>query len=276
MTATFTVVTPCRNAAAYIGDTVQSVICQTAVASGRAKLRYVVVDGDSSDGTPHVASNVGSDSVHVISEPDEGMYDALAKGLGRFGEPSDVTCYVNAGDMFAPTAFDVVLDVFEDNAISWLTGYHTYYNRRGQPIAFRLPFRYRRRFLRNGLHGTRLPAVQQEATFWRSSLNRLLDLDVLKTYRLAGDFYMWQRFATEHELYIVSSFLGGFRYHGGHLSDNMNAYRDEMRRTARDPHAWERLLAGFDKILWRSPDRMKKMANQSHLLRYDRSLERWR
>ena len=51
----FTVITPCFNAARYVEETIQSVLAQTAVASGRVELEYWVIDGGSSDGTQEIA-----------------------------------------------------------------------------------------------------------------------------------------------------------------------------------------------------------------------------
>lgn len=269
------VVTPCRNAARYIAGTVESVIGQTAFRSGRAELRYCVVDGASTDGTVQIAADAGRRSVQVISEPDTGMYDALAKGFATMPSDSAVICYVNAGDLFSPTAIDVVLDVFENRDVAWVTGYDAYYNDRGQPIAFRLPYRYRRRLMRRGVYGNRLPALQQESTFWRGDLMSLVDLEVLRSFRLAGDFYLWHQFAQQHDVYIVSSFLGGFRYHGGHLSADMTGYRDEMRRIAEPSGGVDHALAVIDSLLWRAPDKVKKAANSSKLLRYDRLKSCW-
>lgn len=276
MSTLFTIVTPCRNAAAYIGDTVESVLTQTALRSGRARLRYVIVDGASSDNTVEVVRHVGGASVVVVSEPDSGMYDALAKGLSCSPETDGVTAYINAGDMFYRTAFDVVLDVLADESISWVKGYDAYYNRAGHPIAFRLPFRYKQGLLRRGVYGTRLPAVQQESTFWRSQLNESLDLDVLRSYKLAGDYYLWKTFSESHDLYVVASFLGGFRYHGGHLSDDMRSYRDELLTIADPPAAIDRLRVMLEWVGWRVPDRLKASWSGGRLLRYDRNRERWR
>lgn len=266
------VVTPCRNAAPWIAETVESVLAQTALRNGRAELDYVIVDGASDDGTAEVAARAGGSRVTVVSEPDQSMYDALAKGLRRVD--GAVTCYLNAGDLYAPTAFDVVLDVLRESTVSWLTGYDAYYNSKGHVIGLRLPFRYRRSFVRRGVYGMRLPAIQQETTFWRSALNDLVDLDVLASYRLAGDHYLWHRFASEHDLYVVAAFLGGFRYHGDHLSGDMAAYREEARRHASGPRPYELPLVALDRLTWRAPERVKKAWNP-HLLRYDRRSDRW-
>ena len=270
--ATFTVVTPCKNSGRLLRATIESVLRQTAIVSGRARLEYTVVDGASLDDTVSVARATGD--IRVISEPDRGMYDALAKGL-QAGS-GDVYCYLNAGDLFAATAFDVVLDVLADTRIQWLTGMNVNYNEKGQVTYARLPFRYRRSSIQNGLHGGRLPAVQQESTFWTASLQKAVDLEALRGYRLAGDHYLWSTFARTADLYIVSSHLGGFCHHGEHLSVDYDRYLDEMTWHTRRPSPRERLVGEYDRLMWRAPDRLKKMANPDTLLRYDLAARAWR
>lgn len=269
----FSVVTPCRNSARLIEATMRSVLEQRAVESGQVSLEYVVVDGASTDGTAEIARRVGGDRVVVLSEPDTSMYDAIAKGLGQVS--GDVHCYLNAGDLYHPAAFDTVIDVMRDTESRWVIGAGFYLNEKQQVVGFRLPFRYSRKRIRNGLHGTLLPAVQQEAVFWKGELTRMLDLSQLATYRLAGDHYMWSEFARTDDLTIAATFLGGFTYHGDHLSADMTGYRKEMQRHAPQPTIGAKAMAHLERQVWRAPDRVKKLLNPHHLVRFDRATNRW-
>jgi glycosyltransferase involved in cell wall biosynthesis len=275
MPVRFHVITPCRNAANLIEDTVESVIGQSAIRSGRAILKYFIVDGDSTDDTVACARSASEGRAHIISKPDTGMYDALATGFSEIASDDGVTCYINAGDMFSSHAFDTVIDIFARPDIDWVTGYSAYYNQKGHTISFRLPFRYRRSFFSCGIYGTRLPHVQQESTFWRTRLLSTVDYDLLRDYRLAGDAYLWRCFSEVADLYIASTFLGGFRHHGEHLSDARELYRQELLRDVMTPSLRRRLHAAVDSILWRSPDRVKKFWNPQ-LLRYDLEACEWR
>jgi hypothetical protein len=93
------IVTVCYNANEVIEDCLQSVAAQTC-----ADCEHIVVDGLSSDGTvdtvrryPHVAV--------VISERDDGIYDAMNKGLLRV--TGDYVLFLNADDKL-PTATTLV------------------------------------------------------------------------------------------------------------------------------------------------------------------------
>lgn len=70
------VVTVCLNAAATLEQTIESVAAQSHPA-----LEYVVVDGGSSDGTLDIIRRHQDLIAHWISEPDEGISDAMNKGI---------------------------------------------------------------------------------------------------------------------------------------------------------------------------------------------------
>jgi glycosyltransferase involved in cell wall biosynthesis len=245
-----TIITPCFNAERVIRRTAESIVRQTAVRSGRIRLQYLVCDGGSTDGTLEAIREVCGDGVELTSEPDRGMYDALAKGLRRAN--GDVVAYLNAGDVYSPTALDVVSDVMEQTGAEWLTGLDVGYNRNGQVIHVHEPYRYRRRLIRAGYYSGRfLPFIQQESTFWKRRLLALVDLERLSSLRLAGDHYLWTRFATATELAVVQSYLGGFAREPGQLSEAREEYWREQRDLSERSTPWEGLVALADSTAWR-------------------------
>ncbi len=247
--ARFTVVTPCKDASARALSTAESILRQRAVRSGRVTLQYVVCDGGS-DGTGELLRRELGDAVVVLNGPDRGMYDALAKGL-RIAD-GDVVSYLNAGDVYHPSAFDVVADVMEAHGVRWLTGMQVHCNEALQVTAASVPFRYRRDFMLRGLYGRGLPFLQQEATFWARSLLATVELDVLASQRLAGDYYLWRCFAQAEEPAIVASYLGGFTRHRGSLSGDLADYRAEMGTLADPPRALDPLRAKWERRRWRT------------------------
>jgi glycosyltransferase involved in cell wall biosynthesis len=215
----FSIITPCFNAEKYIGESISSVINQSSILSGRAELEYIICDGNSADNTIEIAQGFQEHpnykSIKLISESDTGMYEALTKGLKMAS--GDICAYINAGDLYNLTAFDIVLELFESKRVSWLTGYDFWYNEDAQITSILLPYKYRQAFFTFGLYGTVLPYLQQESTFWSASLNELIDYSYLSSLKYAGDFYLWLEFSKVEELKIVQSYLGGFRIHAGQL-----------------------------------------------------------
>ncbi len=272
----FTIVTPCRNAEALIRRTARSILDQTAVRSGRVSLQYLVCDGASSDGTVTAAREVCGDAVEIVSEPDRSMYEALAKGLRR--ATGDVVAYLNAGDFYHPAAFDTVADVIESGrGVEWLTGMYYVCNDRGQLVRSLLPHRFRRRFVRQGIYGRFLPVfIQQEATFWTRGLLDAVDLDRLASFKLAGDFYLWSRFATRADLAIVDTFLGAFVRHPGQQSEDKRPYRREMDLARERFRPWDLALAVVDGAIWLTvPSPAKKRLNPRLLYRWSDAERRW-
>ena len=113
MTPTLSIVTVCRNAADQIGATIQSVLTQR-----WTDYEYIFIDGASRDGTVARIRNCRQDfgdrgvSVHVTSEPDRGIYDAMNKGIDRAS--GQWVLMLNAGDCLADPM--VLEDLFGDRA----------------------------------------------------------------------------------------------------------------------------------------------------------------
>lgn len=71
-----TVITVCFNRVATIEYSIQSVLEQD-----YTNIEYIVIDGNSNDGTQDVIQKYTDQIDHYISEPDKGMYDAINKGF---------------------------------------------------------------------------------------------------------------------------------------------------------------------------------------------------
>lgn len=88
------VITVCFNAVNTIADTQESVEKQT-----HPGIEHIVVDGASTDGTLDVIKRHGKRVARLVSEPDEGIYDAMNKGLQL--ATGDVIGFLNADDIYA-------------------------------------------------------------------------------------------------------------------------------------------------------------------------------
>lgn len=71
-----TIVTPVRNGAHFIEETIRSIVYQ-----GYPNLEYIVVDGGSSDGTVEIIRKYEKHISWWVSRHDRGVYDALNNGL---------------------------------------------------------------------------------------------------------------------------------------------------------------------------------------------------
>ncbi|MFW8602471.1 glycosyltransferase family 2 protein [Desulfobacterota bacterium M19] len=87
------IITVCYNAEITIGDTIRSVASQD-----YDDIEYIIVDGGSTDGTCDVIKRYGKNITTWISEPDEGIYDAMNKGISMAS--GDIIGILNADDFY--------------------------------------------------------------------------------------------------------------------------------------------------------------------------------
>jgi glycosyltransferase len=90
------VITVCRNSAETIAETIQSFLSQT-----YPNKELLVIDGASADGTLRIAKKLVSADIRIMSERDNGMYDAMNKGLRLY--TGDAVGFLNADDTFHDT-----------------------------------------------------------------------------------------------------------------------------------------------------------------------------
>lgn len=90
----FSIITITYNAATVIEPTLKSILAQTFT-----DYEYIVVDGASTDQTVPIVNNTKIANSHIISEPDNGLYDAMNKGITR--AKGKYLIFLNAGDAFS-------------------------------------------------------------------------------------------------------------------------------------------------------------------------------
>jgi glycosyltransferase involved in cell wall biosynthesis len=200
-------VTPVYNSAKYLDATILSVLAQ-----GYPNLDYFIVDGGSSDGTLDIIRKYEGQISGWLSEPDNGMYDALNKGFAR--TTGEVMGWISATDQLHVGGLKVVGSVFRDlSKVEWITGRPTLFNEDGMTMhILRLARWSRRRFLAGANRH-----IQQESTFWRRSLWEKSGgyVDASGRYGVVSDFELWVRFFRHARLYPVDTLIGGYRYHHG-------------------------------------------------------------
>lgn len=103
----FSLITVTYNSEDTIKETIESVLSQT-----HKNIEYIVLDGGSTDRTVEIVSIYGDYLSKFISEPDNGMYDAINKGINL--STGDIIGIINSDDIYYDnTIIQSVNDVFE-------------------------------------------------------------------------------------------------------------------------------------------------------------------
>jgi glycosyltransferase involved in cell wall biosynthesis len=106
MSLRVSVITVCLNSAHTVADTLLSVNEQT-----HEEIEHVVVDGGSTDGTQALIRQRGERVAQFVSERDQGIYDAMNKGLAL--ATGDVVGFLNADDVFSsPDSVSRIAEAF--------------------------------------------------------------------------------------------------------------------------------------------------------------------
>lgn len=262
-------VTPCWNAGASIENTMLCILSQTIFLKGAVELHYVICDGGSVDDTLEIIERVadryaefGNLTFDYVSEKDNGMYDALAKGFRKIRD-GDIFFYLNAGDHLSPFAFEIVSDVMLRHDVQFLTGFDCVFNSLGHLIDVKLPYRYPSQLIQRGAFGKIIPHIQQESTFWSADAHASIDLDRLSQFKFAGDFFIWMSLSRVARLEIIYAFLGGFTLHPGQRSElHRDEYDEELRRIAKPLGIRSLLHAVALRALFLAPRSAKILLNK--------------
>lgn len=91
------IITVCFNSEATIRDTIESVLAQD-----YADLEYIIIDGASTDGTLKIIDEYRDRIATVVSEPDNGIYDAMNKGIAK--ATGDVVGILNSDDFYVDSS----------------------------------------------------------------------------------------------------------------------------------------------------------------------------
>lgn len=103
-----TIITVSFNSAGTIAGTINSVLAQT-----YPEIEYIIIDGSSTDGTIEIIKSYSARISRFISEPDDGIYDALNKGIRL--ATGDIVGILHSDDFFFSNLIvEKIASVFEE------------------------------------------------------------------------------------------------------------------------------------------------------------------
>lgn len=110
------IITVSYNSAKTIEQTIKSVISQS-----HREVEYIIIDGGSTDGTIEIIEKYSKNIDFWVSEPDEGIYAAMNKGVKK--ATGDIVAFLNSDDWYVETALEIVNSYFFKDDIDILMGW---------------------------------------------------------------------------------------------------------------------------------------------------------
>ena len=215
------IITPSYNQAAYLEQTIQSVLSQD-----YPRLEYFVIDGGSTDGSLEIikkyATSLESDSLlsksqeqvpglhrHSInwwvSEKDAGQADAINKGLSCAN--GEILAWLNSDDYYLPNTIPAVVKIFEEHPdVVLIYGDMLAVDAHGRTINV---LKYKQLSLEDLLC---FQIIGQPSVFFRRSALEKAGLLNTKFHFLL-DHQLWIRMARQGKILHVPQTWSAARYH---------------------------------------------------------------
>ena len=203
-----------------IEKTLQSVAYQS-----YKNIEHIIVDGGSKDNTLEICNSFSHIS-KIISEPDNGVYDAFNKGLEL--ATGDVVGFLNADDIFYnENSVQEIANIFLNNETDIVYGNLDYVNREGKVIRNWTSRPYEKGLIKKAW----MPA---HPTFYckKEVYDRLGIYN--DSFKIGGDFELCLRFLEVNKVpsfylnkKLVKMLIGGISNSG--LKSKWTIYKEELR-----------------------------------------------
>lgn len=225
----FSIITVCFNAQALIGETGRSLRDQTC-----SDYEWIVVDGASSDATLDAVRAVGIANTRISSKPDDGIYDAMNKGIAM--ARGEWIYFLNAGDSLADTSVlaDITSQAILKPTVLLFFGDMLYV---GAGVSQRVRFGHVRRA------SLVFDDLNHQAVFARRSLFESLG-EFKLDFRTSADYdWLLRVFGSGAAVAHLPRLIGHFAVGGAHVRD-LGALQAERRRIRRQYLAPRQLWLG--------------------------------
>lgn len=183
------IVTVCFNSELFIRDCIASVVSQS-----YSNIQYIVIDGLSSDRTISILQSERSNIDILISEPDNGIYDAMNKGISLAS--GTIIAFLNSDDFYSdPDVISKVVSIFQETHCDCVYGDLCYIDQLNPTII--------RRYWRSSIYSphrfNRGWAPPHPCFFVKSDVFQAFG-SFNTNYFLAADFDLMYRFLAVHQI----------------------------------------------------------------------------
>lgn len=204
-----TVITVVYNGADTLKRSIESVVGQS-----YRPIEYIVIDGGSTDGSIEIIKSYENHIDAWVSEPDDGVYDAMNKGIEKAN--GDIIGLVNADDFYTDGAINTVAQTHADHPDSIIVGAMNRVKPDGSTYTLRRNLSYS--YLDDTIHYA-MP-VNHPATFVPVPVYRRLGTFDSR-FQISGDYEFICRCYTQNIPFVfVNQVLSNMRTGG--LSSGLN------------------------------------------------------
>jgi len=243
------IITATFNRGYIIKDAIEGVLRQK-----YKNYEYIIVDGKSKDNTVDILKEYEpkfEGRMKWISEPDEGLYDAINKGFKM--ATGDVVGIINSDDYFhCDDVFDTIADGFSDTSIQVVFGNERIINPENPDVNYRFeaPWYFRPWMFRIGLEPPHPTFYARRELFEKWGYYKM-------GYVISADFELMMRFLYIHKAkykYINHTFLT-FRNSGiSTNSSNRHMMNKEIVRACAVNHIWTCIPLVYLKYFFKIPE----------------------
>jgi glycosyltransferase involved in cell wall biosynthesis len=215
-----TIVTPSYLQAAYVEETLRSVLLQN-----YPNLEFLVLDGGSTDGSAAIIERYAPHLAYWHSRADRGQGDAINQGFDR--ATGDILGWLNSDDFLLPGALLAVARAFLGGDADIVYGDALNYFEEDGSLQYWQGHWVRPGFLQFG------GLLSSHATFWR----RAVHVPLWAELNCNVDGELWQRLVPGRRLRYLPLPLGVFRAHA-ETKSNAERWREKWRQD--DEKIWAR------------------------------------
>lgn len=196
------VITVVLNGGNYLEQTIRSVLEQT-----YANVEYIIIDGGSNDNTLDVIHQYEHAIDYWISEPDDGLYDAMNKGISLSN--GDIIGLINSDDWYESGVFEAIASETSYRTITF--GKLVSHTTDGRRL----------------LHDVQIPKRKEEMRISKVHPTVFMSRDIYEeigrfdtAYKISADFDLLVRALSVNPKFVklsrvVAHFRGGGISHGG-------------------------------------------------------------
>lgn len=205
------IITVVYNNKKTIKDAIESVLNQT-----YKNIEYIVIDGASNDGTVEIVQSYSNKIDKFISEPDNGLYDAMNKGLKL--ATGNIIGILNSDDFYASNnIIEKVVNVFNENNIDSVYGDLVYVdsNNTDKIVRYWKSIPFKKGLFRKGWHPAHPTFFVKKDVYDKYGI---FNLD----FKIAADYEIMLRFLEKYKIstYYIPEILVKMRI-GGESNKNI-------------------------------------------------------